>query len=85
MNETLTREDIVRVIEKRLRGEITQSELAHWADEKFTLWDDDKLVYDEKHNDQIDEAVYALQGCEQPDTLLSEADLRQRIAELTRP
>ncbi|MBI4866505.1 MAG: hypothetical protein HY816_06110 [Candidatus Wallbacteria bacterium] len=85
MKPTLTREEIVKIIEKRLRGEITQAELARWADDQFQKWDADEQIYDERHNDQIDETIYALQGCEQPGRQLSEADLRECIAQLTRP
>ncbi len=85
MKLTLTREEIVKVIERRLRGEITQSELAQWAYDQFAKWDDDSQAYDERYNDQIDETIYALQGSEQPGRQLSEADLRERIALLTKP
>ena len=85
MKPTLSREEIVIVIEKRLRGKITHSELARWADEQFQKWDADQQAYDERHNDQIDETIYALQGCEQPGRQLSEADLRESIAQLTKP
>jgi hypothetical protein len=85
MKPILTRDDIVLIIEKRLRGEMAQSDLARWADEQFTRWDEDTQAYDEKHSDQIDEAVYNLQRCEQPGRQLSEADLRELIAKLTRP
>lgn len=85
MKKRLGREEIVQAIEKRLRGEITQADLARWADEQFAKWDDDSQPYDEKHNEQIDETIYALQSCEQPGRQLTEADLRERIASLTRP
>lgn len=42
MKPTLTREEIVKIIEKRLRGEITQAELARWADDQFQKWDADE-------------------------------------------
>ena len=85
MKPILTRETIVQIIEKRLRGEISQGELARWADEQFAKWDDDSQTYDDRYNDQIDETIYALQACEQPGRQLSEADLRERIALLTKP
>lgn len=85
MKPVLTREDIVKAIEKRLRGECTQGDLARWADEQFSRWDEDTQIYEAKYSDQIDEAVYTLQRCDQPGRQLTEADLREQIARLTKP
>ena len=72
----LKKEDIIAQIDARLRGDIEDDDLVTWAHQCFLDHDADENPYDAEWEDVIDDVIYRLQQCDEPDVEMSEQLLK---------